>query len=490
MVRNFRSPIVTCIIVFLLAFAYLLFRGNVYYLDIDANGAQDLADVVIELDEGGDEFIELSDIMLEDGRLSMKLKPLLAGHTSLSISTDEEILFYDRFYVHSSGIITRNKYLGDCTGGIAIPVAALIIVLILIADVYKRFRKDVGVCLYQYRNVMNLGIIVFLCGTLISQLKQIFSFTDIITVISGALSSAQLFATLSLPVVFVVSILVTISNVNLMIKEGKNWRNMLGTILGILFCLSTLTPILLSDLLQNTTIINTHDEQAAGMYLAQFVEGLFFDVTAYLECVLIGTIALSVAAAKHMPAFDKDYMLILGCQIREDGSLTNLLKGRVDKALEFAKKQRAATGKTLVFVPSGGKGGDEIMAEATALRNYLISHGIDEENILTDYRSANTFENMEFSIDVINGHSKTPDPKIAFATTNYHVFRSGLILFEQGVIAEGVGSRTKAYFWINAFVREFIATLYSERKTHIKIMLILILITALMVVAEYLSNTY
>ena len=36
---------------------------------------------------------------------------------------------------------------------------------------------------------------------------------------------------------------------------------------------------------------------------------------------------------------DKDFVIILGCKIKDDGSLSPLLKNRVDKAIHFSKKQ-------------------------------------------------------------------------------------------------------------------------------------------------------
>ena len=83
---------------------------------------------------------------------------------------------------------------------------------------------------------------------------------------------------------------------------------------------------------------------------------------------------------------------------------------------------------------------------------------------------------------------KNDDPKIAFSTTNYHVFRSGVFASRQGIRAEGIGAKTKRYFWINAFIREFIAALVSEWKTHIAIIMTWIVIIILMVGIVYFSN--
>ena len=53
---------------------------------------------------------------------------------------------------------------------------------------------------------------------------------------------------------------------------------------------------------------------------------------------------------------------------------------------------------------------------------------------------------------------------------------------------EGIGSKTKVYFWINAFIREFIATLVSERVKHVVVLGVTFVWIALMLVLDYYSN--
>ena len=195
---------------------------------------------------------------------------------------------------------------------------------------------------------------------------------------------------------------------------------------------------------------------------------------------------MGIKSAKHIPKFDKDFIIILGCQIKKDGSLTNLLKGRVDRAIEFSKMQKEKTGKDIIFVPSGGKGDDEIISEAQAMKNYLIEQGIKEENIIMEDKSKNTFENIKFSNNIIK--EKKENAKIAFSTTNYHVFRAGCIATSQRILMEGIGAKTKSYFGINAFIREFIATLYSEKKKHIAVIFCIMIFVALMLFLLYLNN--
>ena len=71
-------------------------------------------------------------------------------------------------------------------------------------------------------------------------------------------------------------------------------------------------------------------------------------------------------------------------------------------------------------------------------------------------------------IDEINSKGN-----IIFSTTNYHVFRSGVIANNQGINCEGIGSKTKWYFYTNALIREFIANLVQEKKSHIFIVLMI-----------------
>ena len=169
--------------------------------------------------------------------------------------------------------------------------------------------------------------------------------------------------------------------------------------------------------------------------------------------------------------------------IKKDGSLTPLLKSRVDKAIEFSKLQKEKTGKDIMFLPSGGKGNNEIIAEAFAMKNYLISQGISEKNIIIEDKSKNTIENMKNSNAIIIDNNK--NAKISFSTTNYHVFRSGVIANECGIECEGMGSKTKWYFYTNALIREFIANLFQEKKKHIALLIFMNIFTVILIMIGY-----
>ena len=177
--------------------------------------------------------------------------------------------------------------------------------------------------------------------------------------------------------------------------------------MGIFICLLTLLPDFVYKLLMQSHKINIYNLNSAGPYIYTFIESSIYLIVAYLECVLIATIVIAVKSVKRKVKMKKDYMIILGCRIKDDGSLTPLLKVRVDRSIAFRNEQLKATVKDLIFVPSGGKGNDEVISETDAMKRYLL---------------------------------------------------------EQGLQYEGFGSSKKSYFWINAFIIEFIGTLFFERK--------------------------
>ena len=480
-----------------LCFALLSFMGRHYTLKVPVPvSVTDISqlDILLESsarssDVSPGDIIHIESGTVEDGMLTLVLHSGERGKVFLDIRRDDEWIYGDVFYVHTGGIITINVLFGYSTGCVVIPLFIVLYLAAVIAYFVQKLREELKLSLYLSSNVTYFSAIVFLMCALLRQLTGIFSYAGFQSTLSGFLGSADFFALLALPLILVVSVYVTASNIQLMRREGRNWRNMLGCILGIAVILFTLFPPILGEILQrNIEWIDVHNMKSPALYIEMIVENVVSFTAAYLECLLIGTIFFAVKAARHIPAFDKDYILILGCMIRKDGALTKLLQSRADRAVEFARMQEKATGKEIIFVPSGGQGDDEIMPEAQAIRNYLLSIGIPDERILPEDRSVNTYENLRNSAELIRRHSGRPDPKIAFSTTNYHVFRSGQLAARQGIDAEGIGSPTKKYYWINAFVREFVAMIVSGRRQHLAAVGVLTAIILAMVLATYYLN--
>lgn len=326
--------------------------------------------------------------------------------------------------------------------------------LLYIKEQYKKQK-------YSYSIIMNLGLVIFLIINILRQINLLITnsnSTSINILYNNILDSFSYFAFLILPLIILLALYSIITNIVLIYKEGFKFQNILGIIFGLGIAIGAFASQFIFEIIKNINLINSN------LYIKKFIDIGLNSVLCYFYCLTLATLYCNVMAAKHKPNFDKDYVIILGSKIRKDGTLTPILQARVDKAIEFAKEQKEKSNKRIVFVPSGGKGEDEIIAEAEAMKNYLIEKGISSEDIIVEDKSKNTYQNLKFSKQKIDEDNK--GGKIIFSTTNYHVFRSGVIANNEGIDCEGMGSKTKWYFYTNALIREFIANLFNQRKQH------------------------
>lgn len=336
---------------------------------------------------------------------------------------------------------------------------------------------------YSYGIIMNLGLLIFININILRQINLLienWNVLNITDIYNNTLESFSFFAILILPCIIILSLYSIIANIILMKKEGFKYNNFLGIFIGTLALIGLFESQLLYLIMEKLVIGNE------ASIIKKLLDIIINVTLSYFYTLIIATLYCNIKAAKHIPKFDKDYVIILGCMIKNDGSPTPLLKSRVDKAIEFAELQKAKTGKDIIFVPSGGKGDDEIIAEADAIKNYLIEKGINKKNIVVENKSTNTTENMKYSNSIIIKNNK--DAKISFSTTNYHVFRSGIIANKCGIDCEGMGSKTKWYFYANALIREFIANIVEERKKHFSIIILINISALILILIGYFNN--
>ena len=320
------------------------------------------------------------------------------------------------------------------------------------------FQEQIHYNPYSYNTVFYMGFAIFGLSVMISHIilaaKMLRNPGEMseFALLSTLLGSAKSYMLLSTPFLLAFSIALCVSNLSLIRHEGRRPVNLLGILLSFL-------------LLGGLAVIWRFDFYVTGSQREVMVHDLIANLMAaiylYFECMLIGVMIADAIAARHEPEKNKDYLIILGCGLRQDGTPTPLLQGRIDRALAFREKQLAETGKDLVFVTSGGQGPDEPMSESAAMKKYLMEHGVPEERILEEDRSTDTLENMKFSKEKI--WAIDPQAKVAFSTTNYHVFRSGLFARRVKMRAVGMGAETRWYFWPNAAVREFAGLLTRHR---------------------------
>ena len=189
-----------------------------------------------------------------------------------------------------------------------------------------------------------------------------------------------------------------------------------------------------------------------------FVAGSLVSVTVIYGSMaflifMIYTVFLQIIPRKR----DFDYVIIHGAGLLHGDQLSRLLRDRVDKAIRVYRKDPTPP----KLIPSGGRGGDETISEAEAMRRYLLEQGIPEEDILMEDASATTLENLRFSKRILDGQEGRK--YTALVTSNYHVYRALRYCRRIGLQCTGIGSRVAFYYWPSALIREFIA-IHTEKK--------------------------
>ena len=405
------------------------------------------------------DVVRIGEPVLEDGRFMADVTPLKHGKTSIDVK-DAEGNLLDSLYLSVSRVGTvYNMENGGFTGDTAALILVTLFLLLMSAIMLHGFLSAKGKALYAYSTIFYIGFFFFTLGTGVTMLNQTlrhlvqeeFGMMSVYSALGGA---ATRFLNYTCPLLLVFSLAMVISNIELLRHNRPRVQNAMGLIIGLLIIGGGVFGVWLS----NRDFVGSLLEYRLN---ATF-ENVYCAVYVYFECILAGAVICGIRAARHRPPAGRNVIMILGCWFRKDGSLPPLLRGRVDRALEYWRESLKETGREACFLPSGGQGKDEPMPEAEAMKAYLISQGVPERLILTETRSANTYENMLFSRRVMEENGL--EGQVVFATTNYHVFRSGIWAAKAGLDAEGIGSRTKWWFWPNAFVRECVGLIANRWK--------------------------
>ncbi len=185
---------------------------------------------------------------------------------------------------------------------------------------------------------------------------------------------------------------------------------------------------------------------------------LFISLTVFYFSFLVLSFVVYSVFIQIMPhRMNFNYVIIHGCGLADGERMTRLLSNRVDKAIEIYRRCRVKP----IIIPSGGRGSDEKLSEAEAMRRYLLQHGIPDGQILMEDRSATTRENLQFSKMLI--FSREGRKKTALVSSNYHIYRCLRIARDVGLPCTGIGAKVALYYWPSALIREFIAVFVNKK---------------------------
>lgn len=145
-----------------------------------------------------------------------------------------------------------------------------------------------------------------------------------------------------------------------------------------------------------------------------------------------------------------DAIVVLGAQVKPDGTPSVQLQWRLDAAYEAWKEREC------LIVVCGAQGRDEPDAEGRVMRAYLTGLGVPEDQVLVDDTSLNTRQNLENAAVLLRDSGVET---VLIVTSDYHLPRAMALAEDQGLSATGLGSPTKPEYWIKNHAREAIAWL-------------------------------
>ena len=133
--------------------------------------------------------------------------------------------------------------------------------------------------------------------------------------------------------------------------------------------------------------------------------------------------------------------VILGAGVMSNGSLSAVLKDRVDMAIKIYNE--AVVEKILVT----GDNGTLTHNEVNPVRNYLLLNGIPDQDIFLDHAGFDTYSSMYRARDVFLAES------MIVVSQSFHLPRAVYIARHLGIIAYGMDADQGHYLFRN-YIRE------------------------------------
>ena len=148
----------------------------------------------------------------------------------------------------------------------------------------------------------------------------------------------------------------------------------------------------------------------------------------------------------HLPQRqESDVIIVLGAQVKEDGTPSEALRRRMTAALEVYQEKRQT------IIVCGAQGSNEPRAEGDVMRDWLIAQGVREEDVVAETASFNTRQNLEYAKAIMEHRGLT---RALIVTSDYHVARALRLCAQTGIEATGKGSPSKPEYFIKNHLRE------------------------------------
>ena len=156
-------------------------------------------------------------------------------------------------------------------------------------------------------------------------------------------------------------------------------------------------------------------------------------IGACINLYMVHTGGKQIYTVEQMRGSKADCILVLGAGLKPDGSPSDMLRDRLSFACDLWEEGVSDT------VLVSGDRASESYDEVTAMKNYLLAHGVPEEAILEDPKGYSTSESLKRAKDVFGYEN------VVVVTQRYHLYRALYIAQKTGLDAKGVNSDPYTY---------------------------------------------
>ncbi|NGY66098.1 YdcF family protein [Lentzea sp. NEAU-D13] len=230
-------------------------------------------------------------------------------------------------------------------------------------------------------------------------------------------------------------------------REGRSLGNLVSLLAGL---------ALLGEMVYFAWGISQPNDWIRGTAI-----GLFL-MSAYIAFLFVSLLLYSVIYGRTGRRHGFDGIVVLGAGLI-GSRVPPLLASRLDRALRLYRRDQAA-GRSPVIVVSGGRGADEDVSEAFAMRQYLLERDVPDADVVLEDQATTTEENLRYSKALLAERGHTG--RVVAVTNNYHVFRTAVLSRKTGLRLQVIGAPTAWYFVPSAFLREFVALLVRNPVVH------------------------
>lgn len=174
-------------------------------------------------------------------------------------------------------------------------------------------------------------------------------------------------------------------------------------------------------------------------------------------CCLLALIGYVYWQETHLPPVTAhDAIIVLGAQVKADGSLSVALERRLSVALD------AYLENPQPLIACGAQGGNEPRPEGDVMRDWLIAHGADPALVYAETDSYNTRQNLANAKGIMDALGCR---SALVVTSDYHVARALRLCAQLGIPACGAGSPSKPEYFLKNHIQEGLSTVKFALET-------------------------